>query len=56
MAMTEEEKINAAKNMTIQEKDMIMKMAAEQDTTINENMATTTMNISEIPNKIKICL
>lgn len=55
MAMTEEEKINAAKNMTIQEKDMIMKMAAEQDTTINENMATT-MNISEIPNKIKICL
>ena len=47
MAMTEEEKINAAKNMTIQEKDMIMKMAAEQDTAINENMATTTMNISE---------
>ena len=55
IAMTEEGKINAAKNMTIQEKDMIMKMAAEQDTTINENMATT-MNISEIPNKIKICL
>ena len=46
MAMTEEEKINAAKNMTIQEKDMIMKMAAEQDTTINETMATT-MNITE---------
>ncbi len=45
MAMTEDEKINAAKNMTVKEKDMIMKMAAEQDTTINETM-TTTMDIS----------
>lgn len=42
MAMTEVEKINAAKNMTVKEKDMIMKMAAaEQDTTINETMTTT---------------
>jgi lipopolysaccharide export LptBFGC system permease protein LptF len=40
MAMTEDEKINAAKNMTVEEKDMIMKMAAEQDTTINETMNT----------------
>ena len=46
MAMTEDEKINAAKNMTVEEKDRIMKMAAEQDTTINETM-TTTMNISQ---------
>ena len=46
MAMTEDEKINAAKNMTVEEKNMIMKMAAKQNTTINENM-TTTMNISQ---------
>jgi len=46
MATTEDEKINAAKNMTFEEKDRIMKMAAEQDTTINETM-TTTMNISQ---------
>ncbi len=38
--MTEDEKINAAKKMTKKEKDMIMKMAAEQDTTINETMTT----------------
>ncbi len=39
MAMTENEKLDAAKNMTVKEKDMIMKMAAEeQDTTINETM------------------
>ena len=44
--MTEDEKINAAKNMTVEEKDIIMKMAAKQNTTINENM-TTTMNISQ---------
>ena len=46
MAMTEDEKINAAKNMTVEEKNMIMKMAAKQNTTINENM-TTTMDISQ---------
>ena len=40
MAMTEDEKINAAKNMTVEEKNMIMKMAAKQNTTINENMTT----------------
>ena len=44
MAMTKYEKINAAKNMTVKEKDMIMKMAAEQDTTINETM---TININQ---------
>jgi hypothetical protein len=44
MAMTEDEKINAAKNMTVKEKDMIMKMAAEQNTTINENIV---MNIDQ---------
>jgi lipopolysaccharide export LptBFGC system permease protein LptF len=46
MAMTEDEKNNASKNMTVEEKDMIMKMAAEQDTTINETM-NTTMDISQ---------
>lgn len=46
MAMTEDEKINAAKNMTVEEKNMIMKMAAKQNTTINENK-TTTMDISQ---------
>jgi len=46
MAMTEDEKINAAKNMTVEEKNMIMKMVAKQNTTINENM-TTTMDISQ---------
>ena len=48
MAMTEEEKINAAKNMTIEEKDMIMRMAAQQNTTtINETLTTTIMNSSQ---------
>ena len=46
MAMTEDEKINAAKNMTVEEKNTIMKMAAKQNTTINENM-TTIMDISQ---------
>jgi hypothetical protein len=46
MTMTEDKKINAAKNMTVEEKNMIMKMAAKQNTTINENM-TTTMDISQ---------
>ena len=44
--MTEDEKINAAKNMTVEEKHTIMKMAAKQNTTINENM-TTIMDISQ---------
>ncbi|MGZ5490641.1 MAG: DM13 domain-containing protein [Nitrososphaeraceae archaeon] len=44
MAMTEDEKLDAAKNMTKKEEDMIMKMAAKQDTTINETMA---MNINQ---------
>ena len=44
IAMTEDEKLDAAKNMTEKEEDMIMKMAAKQDTTINETMA---MNINQ---------
>jgi len=44
MAMTEDEKINAAKKMTKKEKDMIMRTAAEQNTTIDETM---TMNIKQ---------
>ena len=46
MAMTEDEKINAAKNMTVEEQNTIMKMATKQNTTINENM-TTIMDISQ---------
>jgi Electron transfer DM13 len=41
MALTEDEKINAAKNMTIEEKEMIMRITAEQNTIINETMITT---------------
>lgn len=49
MTMTEDEKINAAKKMTKKEKDMIMRTAAEQNTTIDE---TITMNINQsIPNR-----
>ncbi len=44
MAMTEDEKFDAAKNMAEEEENMIMKMATKQDTTINETMA---MNISQ---------
>lgn len=44
MAMTEDEKINAAKKMTKKEKDMIMRTAAEQNTTIDETM---TMSINQ---------
>jgi electron transfer DM13 len=44
-AMTENEKLDAAKKMTVEEKDMIMRTAAEQNTTtINEPMA---MNIDQ---------
>ena len=40
MTMTENEKLDAAKNMTVEEKDMIMRTAAEQNTTtIHEPMA-----------------
>ena len=44
MTMKEDEKINAAKKMTKKEKDMIMRTAAEQNTTIDETM---TMNINQ---------
>jgi hypothetical protein len=48
MVMTEEEKINVAKNMTVEEKDMIMRTAAaQQNTTINETMTTNSMNNSQ---------
>ena len=44
MTMKEDEKINAAKKMTKKEKDMIMRTAAEQNTTIDETM---TMSINQ---------
>lgn len=52
MALTDDEKRDAAKNMTKKEEDIIMKMAAKQDITINETM---TMNINQrIQNKALI--
>lgn len=41
MALTEDEKINAAKNMTVEEKEMIIRITADQNTIINETMITT---------------
>lgn len=52
MAMTENEKLDPAKNMTVKEKDMIIRMAAdEQDTTINEIM---TININQSTQNIDL--
>lgn len=52
MALTDDEKRDAAKNMTKKEEDIIMKMAAKQDITINETMI---MNINQrIQNKALI--
>lgn len=40
--MTEGERIQAASNMTQKEKEMIMTMAAKDNSTVNENMSVTT--------------
>lgn len=42
MNMTEGERIQAASNMTQKEKEMIMTMAAKDNSTVNENMSVTT--------------
>ena len=46
MNMTEDERIQAANNMTQNEKDMIMTIAAKTNDTINENVSATTMSDS----------
>ena len=46
MNMTEDERIQAANNMTQNEKDMIMTTAAKANDTVNENMSVTTMSES----------
>ena len=41
--MTEEQRIQAAKNMTEKEKEMVMNEFSKQNSTVNENMSETTM-------------
>jgi hypothetical protein len=43
MNMTEEQRIQAAKNMTQNEKQMIMNEFSKQNSTVDENMSETTM-------------
>jgi hypothetical protein len=43
MNMTEEQRIQAAKNMTQNEKEMIMNQFSKQNSTVDENMSETTM-------------
>ena len=43
MNMTEEQRIQAAQNMTQNEKDMIMNEFSKQNSTVDENMSDTTM-------------
>ena len=43
MNMTEEQRIQAAKNMTQNEKEMIMNEFSKQNSTVDENMSETTM-------------
>ena len=43
MNMTEEQRIQAAKNMTQKEKDMVMNEFSKQNSTVDENMSKATM-------------
>jgi Electron transfer DM13 len=43
MNMTEEQRIQAAKNMTQKEKEMVMNEFSKQNSTVNENMSETPM-------------
>ena len=43
MNMTEEQRIQAAKNMTQNEKEMVMNEFSKQNSTVNENMSETSM-------------
>jgi len=42
--MTEDQRVQAAKNMTQKEKDMIMNQFSKQNSTVNENMSATMTN------------
>jgi len=45
MNMTEEQRVESAKNMTLKEKEMVMNEFSKQNSTVNENMsATMTIN------------
>ena len=46
MNMTENERIEAANNMTQKQKEMIMTVAAKDNNTIRENLSVTTMSAS----------
>jgi hypothetical protein len=47
MNMTEEQRVQAAKNMTQEEKQVVMNEFSKQNSTINENMSTMMVNNSE---------
>jgi Electron transfer DM13 len=47
--MTEEQRIQAAKNMTQNEKEMVMNEFSKQNSTVNENMSETSMPINTKP-------
>jgi len=49
MNMTEEQRIQAAKNMTQNEKEMVMNEFSKQNSTVNENMSETSMPINTKP-------
>jgi hypothetical protein len=44
MNMTEEQRVQAAKNMTQEEKQVVMNEFSKQNSTVNENMSTTMTN------------
>lgn len=46
MNMTEDEKIEAANNMTQKQKEIIMTVAAEDNNTVSENLSVATMSAS----------
>ena len=46
MNMTENERIEAAKNMTQKQKEMIMTVAAKDNNTVSENLSVATMSTS----------
>jgi hypothetical protein len=46
MNMTEDERIEAANNMTQKQKEMIMSVAAQDNNTVSENLSVATMSTS----------
>ena len=49
MNMTEEQRVQAARNMTQNEKEMIMNEFSKQNATVNENMNETTVTTIRWP-------